>query len=198
MELKKRKYKRVQVEEIINEVCNEHQEKENEFQFIINELKEENKKLSSLLFDLQKKEEGISRALIDAEQKANEIVSNAEEKYKLEIEKLKDFSEKFKSYFDYLFEKYPYYEEIKNANKITDTIDVEINNKDSKKAIENIEKVLIKAESKYGKKFNPKEKIKDYIVATESNGFNMDEVLNPGELHLEEICKELGLTEDKK
>ena len=45
--------------------------------------------------------------------------------------------------------------------------------------------------------FNPKSKIADYIVATDGSGFNMDEVLKPGELKLEDLCKELGLMDDE-
>ena len=45
-------------------------------------------------------------------------------------------------------------------------------------------------------KFQPKNKIRDYIAATENDGFNMDEVLNPGDLQLEDLCKELGLLEE--
>ena len=47
-----------------------------------------------------------------------------------------------------------------------------------------------------GNKFNPKSKIKDYIVATNDGGFDMNEVLNPGVLKLEDLCKELGLIEE--
>ena len=43
--------------------------------------------------------------------------------------------------------------------------------------------------------FNPKEIINDYVAATGDNGFDLDEVLNPGELQLEDLCKELGLLE---
>ena len=45
--------------------------------------------------------------------------------------------------------------------------------------------------------FNPKQKIKDYVVATSDSGFNLDEVLNPGKLELEDLCKELGLIEEE-
>ena len=41
------------------------------------------------------------------------------------------------------------------------------------------------------KTFNPKEKIDAFIKA--ENGFDINEVLNPGELDLEDLCKELGL-----
>ena len=44
--------------------------------------------------------------------------------------------------------------------------------------------------------FNPKQKINEYIAATADNGFNLEEVLNPGTLHLEDLCKELGLLEE--
>ena len=49
-----------------------------------------------------------------------------------------------------------------------------------------------------GKKqsFDPKARIDEYIAATGDNGFNLEEVLNPGELQLEDICKELGLIEE--
>ena len=43
--------------------------------------------------------------------------------------------------------------------------------------------------------FNPKKKIEEY-VSSETNGFNLEEVLNPGELDLGDLCKELGLTEE--
>ena len=45
----------------------------------------------------------------------------------------------------------------------------------------------------YIKNHLTKQKIKDYIAATGDNGFNLDDVLNPGELELEELCRELGL-----
>ena len=47
-------------------------------------------------------------------------------------------------------------------------------------------------------KFNPKQKIKDYIVATSDTGFDMDQVLNPGKLELGDLCKELGLIEENE
>ena len=38
-------------------------------------------------------------------------------------------------------------------------------------------------------------KIERYIE-NDVNGFNLEEVLNPGELQLEDLCRELGLMED--
>jgi hypothetical protein len=45
--------------------------------------------------------------------------------------------------------------------------------------------------------FDPEKRIADYVSATSENGFNLEEVLNPGELHLEDLCKELGLIEEE-
>ena len=44
--------------------------------------------------------------------------------------------------------------------------------------------------------FDPKSKIEAFVAATSDNGFNLNEVLNPGELQLEDLCKELGLIEE--
>ena len=69
------------------------------------------------------------------------------------------------------------------------------NHKQKSGKVEELDSVLAVNGKKKDKKFNPKAVISDYIVATENNGFNMDEVLNPGELRLEDLCKELGLIE---
>ena len=42
----------------------------------------------------------------------------------------------------------------------------------------------------------PKSKIEAFVAATSDNGFNLNEVLNPGELQLEDLCKELGTMEE--
>ena len=67
----------------------------------------------------------------------------------------------------------------------------------------NVKSSIDKIDQKFTKKagaeqsvFNPKSKINAYIAATSDNGFNLDEVLNPGELQLEDLCKELGLIEE--
>ena len=66
-------------------------------------------------------------------------------------------------------------------------------------AIEKVDTLLKEKEDlKKGKDtFNPKSKIQDYITAKTDNGFNLDDVLNPGALRLEDLCKELGLTEEQ-
>ena len=81
----------------------------------------------------------------------------------------------------------------KKALAVKDKLDSMVDeNKSPKKIVEELD-VAIDGKKP---KFNPKSKIKDYIASTSDNGFNMDEVLNPGALKLEDICKELGLIEE--
>ena len=46
--------------------------------------------------------------------------------------------------------------------------------------------------------FDPKSKVESYLRGQqpEAEGFDLNEVLNPGELDLEELCKEMGLMEE--
>ena len=92
---------------------------------------------------------------------------------------------------DELKEKYPMYAPVKKALEIKGKID-KISSKDKPKEVVNKLESSIPKEVA-GDNFNPKRKIRDYVAATGDNGFNLDEVLNPGELKLEDICKELGL-----
>ena len=88
-------------------------------------------------------------------------------------------------------EKYPRSETTKKAIKIKEKVKELSKNSNAKKAIEQLDGIIDEK-----KKFNPKQKIKDYVVATSDSGFNLDEVLNPGKLELEDLCKELGLIEE--
>ena len=72
-----------------------------------------------------------------------------------------------------------------------------VTNEYLKPILENLEKEFSDNNSKNNKVFAPKEKIQDYIASTSDSGFNLDEVLNPGELELEDLCKELGLMEEE-
>ena len=62
-------------------------------------------------------------------------------------------------------------------------------------SISSLDNELSKNMIKVGLKV-PDKSIQDYIASTGDNGFNLDEVLNPGELKLEDLCKELGLLEE--
>ena len=118
---------------------------------------------------------------------AAKINEKAQLQYLLTIEKLKNFSNRWAQYFLELKEKYPLYKPVKKALDIKDRLDVFLKNSPKDATADNLDEIMD------GKgKFNPKKKIDDYIAATEQ-GFDMEKVLNPGELKLEDICKELGL-----
>lgn len=198
MELSKRKYKKSQVEELINQAILETQEKLNLEREKVLELNAENKRLMAELDNYKNQDALINSAIKSAQKKADEIVDSAKRVYDLEIESLKSFVARFNGYFAYIIEKYPHYPAVTNAKKVYDTVANVLDNKTSKEAVSDIEKSIKKAKNVGNKTFNPKQKIEEYVVATTDNGFNLDEVLNPGELHLEDLCKELGLIDEEK
>jgi len=194
VELDKKKYKKAEVEKIINDLSIEYKTQINEERQKVKELDGENKNLISEISELKAKEKLVYKTLENAEKQAEDLNDKALLKYRLEIERLKKFVEKFNGYFNYLQEKYPYYPATKEAEGIFKKISAIINGAVNKKAIEKVDLEI--PEIKTGK-FNPKDKIKDYIYASSDNGFNMEEVLNPGQLELEDLCKELGLMDDE-
>ena len=109
------------------------------------------------------------------------------------MERLKKFSKSWNAYFKQLKEKYPMNKTTKKAVALKEKVDASSKTKSSKKTIKELEKLINEEE-----KFNPKQKIKDYIVATSDTGFDMEKVLNPGKLELGDLCKELGLIEENE
>ncbi|MBQ8426996.1 MAG: hypothetical protein IJX16_04465 [Clostridia bacterium] len=193
MELKKRKYKKAEVETYIDGIKAEYELKFIEQRNKIRELIKDNNDLRTKLEVHVEREALVLSALTRAESTAKEIEKNAELQYELEVKRIKNFAEKWNGYFKELKEKYPLYPVTKKALAVKDKLDSMVDeNKSPKKIVEELD-VAIDGKKP---KFNPKSKIKDYIASTSDNGFNMDEVLNPGALKLEDICKELGLIEE--
>lgn len=191
MELNKRKYKKKEVESLLTVYKITYEAKLAEQKNTVLEL---NKSVSELRAELSRykdKEGVILSAMEDAETTALGVKEKANLQYSLELERLKQFSARWEKYLNFLKEKYPLYEPVNRATEIKEEIDAIDEELSAKSAIELLDEKLIDAE--LNRPFNPKEKIKDYIAATGDNGFNLEEVLNPGELKLEEICKELGL-----
>lgn len=192
MELKKRSYKRKEVSAMIEAYKAEYEKLMLEYRTRISDLLKENANLTERLNQASNRESLIIATLERAENTSQEIAKKAELEYSLEMQRLKKFTEKWEDYFNQLQEKYPLYPTTKKAIKIKDKVKELSKNSNAKKAIEQID-LMIDGE----KKFNPKQKIKDYVVATSESGFNLDEVLNPGKLELEDLCKELGLIEEE-
>lgn len=195
MELVKRKYARREVEAILDAVKREYEEKLSAKKARITELVKENSACRVELDSYIKKDKQISAALKHAEEYSAELERKADMRYELAVETVSSFLLKWDAYFDHLKEKYPMYPVVADAVALRDKIVKIVGQKDNKTVIYTADKSLSGLKNAKNPVFRPKEKIAEYIAATEndSNGFNMDEVLNPGALRLEDLCKELGL-----
>ena len=193
MSLDKKKYSKKEVEQLLSTCAMEYQEKLNNQRTKISFLIEENKRLAENVAEFKKKDALISSTLLSAREKADEIEKSILNKYALVVEMLKKFSNDWKAYFDFLKEKYPNYDTIQKSVKLKEALDNALLLDDDKQTVEEMEEKLSKITSKIA--FNPKGKVEDYIAVTSENGFSLEDVLNPGKLELEDLCKELGLME---
>ena len=196
MELNKRKYKKSQVETILKDNQMLYDNKIFEQKVKISELESENANLKSELDSLKSKQALIDKALISAEKHAKSVQEKADLQYQLTAEELKKFYLKWSEYFKRLKVKYPLYPEVKESADLIDSIKVLFKTKNLKLSVDRIEQKITTKQCNEQSVFNPKSKIDEYIASTSDNGFNLDEVLNPGELQLEDLCKELGLIEE--
>ena len=196
MELSKRKYKKQEVLDFATNLIKDFNHAISSQKDMIVELTAENKNLKQELEYYKEKEGAIVNALKSAEQKAIDTNKATLSQYNLTVRTLEDFISRFSSYFEALKEKYPLYPVVNEALAIKNELEKLLSsNSTSKEIVEKTDKELKKYQDK-NQIFNPKKKINEYIVANGDSGFNIDEVLNPGELVLEDLCKELGLTED--
>lgn len=198
MELTKRKYKKAEVSCIIDEITKDYNEKIRRLKDEIAELSSCNEKLNAQLNFSNREEAVVVDVLKDAKRSSEELYRSSLEKYNACVLSLKSFSVKWKKYFEYINEKYPYYPSLKQAQDLNNLLNEILGSEaDSEIAVE---KLKVSLEKNVSKKtaFNPNALIEDYIVATGENGFNLNDVLYPGELKLEELCKELGLMDEEK
>ena len=193
MELEKRKYAREEVRRIIDDTVLGYEERLAEQKGRIAELVKDNKEMSEKLAAYEYKDKLIAEAVKKSEEYLAEAKEKADKEYALNTEYLENFLDKWNKYFGYLAEKYPMYEVVKNAEALKNKLQDLLGSEDNRKIAKELS-AEIGAKGKDA--FDPKGKIKEYIALTDESGVNMDEVLNPGELHLEDICKELGLLEE--
>lgn len=191
MELNKRNYKKQEVSDMLAEFKAQYQNLIDEQKSKIDELSKENALLKQENDDYKGKEKLIVATLERAEKNAMDLDERVKFQYSLEVQKLQSFMDKMSDYFDELQEKYPLYPITKQVLMVREMVE---KSTDAVDTIKEIDEILFK----HGKGFNPKQKIKEYIATTKNNAFNLDDVLNPGELVLEELCKELGLIEEKE
>jgi len=192
LEFNKKKYTQKEVYEILNAYKKEYESRFLEMRSRITDLLKENSQLKAELESNLGKDELILAVLKRAEQTALDLQKQSQLEYELEIERLNGFSKKWDSYFNKIKAKYPTSTQVKKAIKINEKVKNVKTDKSAKETCLELEK-MIDGEKKDKKPFNPKKKMADYISATEDGGFSMDEVLNPGKLELEALCKELGL-----
>ncbi len=190
MEINKKKYKQAEVVEIINSVKTEYEAKLKEQKSRIFDLTKENLKILSELENYKDKESLINSTAIRAEKNAIKLKEKAELQYALEMERLRIFVARWEEYFSLLKEKYPVYAPVMDAISLKQKLQSVLKLSDAKKVVGKLDKALSDCGAE---KVSPKKMISDYISSNSENGFNMDEVLNPGDLELEELCKELGL-----
>ena len=194
-ELKRGKYKREEVKILLDACQTEYSEKINELKEKLIELTEQNKNLSAQLDIYKRDEELIARSIKDAQIKAREIEKKVQSDYALVVTNLKKFLLKWAEYFRYLSEKYPYYPAVKQSVDLCGEVNKILERENNEEAVDSIDNRLNDLTSMIDG-FNPRARIQDYIATTGENGFNLDEVLNPGELRLEDLCRDLGLLEE--
>ncbi len=196
MNLSKRKYKKIEVKVLLDNLSNDFNLTINKQKQEINKLTEQNAKLLAEIELYKEKEGAINNALLNAEQSLIDKQKDADNYYALTVQNLRNFLSRWNSYFTALAEKYPLYSAVTSAIEVKKQLEkILLTETDNKLIVKKVEALLPK-ENKNTKKFNPQQKINDYIVATSDTEFNLDEVLNPGELVLEDLCKELGLIEE--
>lgn len=194
MEFEKRKYKRKEVKALFDAVNSVNESKTSDLRAQIEELKIQNAKLKALVFKYEE-DETISHAVIkDAEKVAQKIKKEANDYLNLTMLNMKKLSKDWQEFFDFLKEKYPNYKIVTDQINTKKQIDEILSKNFDKNSANKINTILDKNKENNGQ-FNPRSIIDDYIAATSDSGFNLDEVLNPGDLKLEDLCKELGLIE---
>ena len=197
MDLNKRKYKQREVEEIIRSVSSENASVISDLKARIEELILENERLKATAIKYENDKTIAHKIIKDAEETALKVKREAENYLELTLLSMKKLSTDWQDFFDSLKEKYPTYEVVNKIIETKNKIDRILNSDKGIKRVKEINETLDNI-NKHSKVFNPQSKINEYIAATSDSGFNLDEVMNPGDLKLEDLCKELGLIESNK
>ncbi len=191
MDFDKRRYTQKEVSLIFDAYKKEYEKHFSDLKNRINELISENQILKLKLDKSSDKESLILAVLTRAEKTALDLEKQSKLEYELELERLKNFSQKWEKYFSDLSDK-SNSDKAKKTEIIIEHLKSTNKSSSPKNVIKELDK-LIDEDTKINPIFDPKKKISEYIASTSEGGFSMDEVLNPGELKLEDICKELGL-----
>lgn len=164
---------------------------------VILRLKEDMRKMSAELEAYKNRDNLIGLTLKSAEEKAEETRRLCETEYLAEMRRLKEFKERWNKYFRYIKEHYPSAPEREAGENLLNKLGaVLLKNASDKERIGELNLAV----STVPVEFDPKSKVEAYLDGRSSeevlSAFDMSEVLNPGELDLEELCKEMGLMEE--
>lgn len=205
MRLEKRFYNRLEVERLLNDYISAYER-------VIAELKQKNAELvreadksQRKIYYYESKEGVITASIKNATEKAEEIIKQAESVYELSVKNLETFQAELdgfiKKHLKSVSEK-----NLKEVIRVRDGVSEALSlNGSSEDKIKTARRVLtkkgekpetVKKTQKKDEKeetFNPEQIIKDYIAITKEERFDMDEIINPKGIDLEEICKEMGL-----
>jgi hypothetical protein len=102
-------------------------------------LTEDNSRLSAELQIYKNDESSIAEALKESQKKAKLNERKIDMQYLATLQSLKRFSAKWRDYFEYLLEKYPYYSAIKQADELRKELDEALNRQSTSKSIQKIE-----------------------------------------------------------
>ena len=189
MKINKIKYNKQEVLDLMGEQKGDYEIILGEQKNVIQRLKADVKRLSAELEAYR-----ITLTLRSSEEKAEETRRLSELQYAAEVRRLTEFRARWKIYFGALTESYPEGAAAESAALLS-RMDEILGGDGSDR--EKVEKLNL-AVGGIRVKFDPKAKIESYLDAAEDEtacAFDMNEVLNPGELDLEELCKEMGLME---
>ena len=211
LKLDKRSYRRVEVQALLDGVINDYESKLFEQKNRISDLIVQNEKLIRKNDYFQRKEELITETLKNATKKAQEIIEDANIIYNIASERLAILENNIEVYC----KKYlsgmisPKKAEKIKAIKSELTAIAKSSKNDEERVVKatkvfaNSKVIEIKddriPELKRQKndEFNPEMLIKEYFESASSSGFNMEEITNAKDADLEDLCKEMGLTEKK-
>ncbi len=157
-------------------------------------LKADVKRMSAELEAYKNRENLIGLTLKASEEKAEEVRRLAELKYTAEMVRLKEFEERWSKVFARVQGELPEREKEQGQILLFKLREVLLKRASDREKIEE----LGAAVSAVRTDFDPKSKVESYLRGQqpEAEGFDLNEVLNPGELDLEELCKEMGLMEE--
>jgi len=196
LNLQKRRYSRKEVVKLLEENSIAYQSKIDEYRDKINDLTRENRELNAINQKYLLDEQSILDGIKLSTKLVNEIKKIIAHRYQFECDRISEFCARFDKF-------------IKQASKTDDKIV-----KKSRSTKAKIKRVIdgddcvankvnktseilsaYKTEKRDDEinEFNPKKRIDEYVASTLYEGFDMDEILNPQNLNLEQLCKEIGL-----